>query len=360
MDKTYYLESCIAGNDIPQRIVLDKLPLTIGRSSDCTAIINSSSLSRIHARIESRNGKIVLNDLASTNGCFVNHHRIARATELEKGDIVHFAGIEYYLNIDEDVEEEDDRTRVFMQTLPKHFAIKSREFTELLDQELVTTFQQIITCQNGDIYGHELLGRGKHPGLGSSPYELFKIAESLNKQIELSVLFRRRGFVQAELAGIDRPLFFNCHPEECHKPDKLLMELAELRKLHPSLDLVFEVHEAAITNLDAMAEIRKELSALNIGLAYDDFGAGQARLRELTEAPPDIIKFDISLVRGIGDSESPRYKLLASLNKLVQEMGIRTLAEGVETEQDSIACKDIGIDYFQGYFYGRPTAITRD
>jgi len=358
MDNTYYLESRIAGSAIPQRIVLDTLPITIGRSADCAVIINDSSLSRVHARIEIHANRLILCDLDSTNGCFVNHQRIVSNTELQLGDIVHFAGIEYCLNAEDNKAEDDDRTRIYMQTLPKHFALKSKEFAELLDQQLVTTFQQIITLQNGDIYGYELLGRGKHPSLGVSPFELFKIAESLNKQIELSVLFRRRGFMQAELAGIQKPLFFNSHPEECHNPDQLLCELGELRKLHPTLQLIFEVHEAAVTDLDAMIAIRNGLNALNIGLAYDDFGSGQARLRELTEAPPDIVKFDISLVRGIGNSDSARYKLLASLNKLVQDMGIATLAEGVETKDDAIACQNIGVNYFQGYYYGRPTAIT--
>ncbi|WP_269620659.1 EAL domain-containing protein [Zhongshania sp. BJYM1] len=357
MDKTFYLESCIAGSSIPQRIMLDELPLTIGRSTDCDVIIHSSALSRIHARIESNNGKLILVDLNSTNGCFVNHQRIDRNTELQAGDIVHFSSLEYCVKTEAAEDDDDDRTRISIQTLPKHFAIKSREFGELLEKQLVTTFQQIITSRNGDVYGYELLGRGKHPQLGASPYELFKIAESLNKHIELSVLFRRRSFAQAELSGIDKPLFFNSHPEECHTPEKLLTELADLRKLHPKLNLFFEVHEAAVTDLGAMSEIRRGLNDLNIGLAYDDFGAGQARLLELAEAPPDIIKFDISLVRGVGNSDSPRYRLLSSLNKLVKEMGIQTLAEGVETEQDAIACQEIGIDYFQGYFYGRPTAI---
>ena len=362
MDTIYYLESCIVSNGIPQRIVLDKLPMTIGRSTDCDVVVNSASLSRVHAQIDCQGGKVVRKDLASTNGCFVNHQRIESNTEIQiqVGDIVHFAGIEYCTKVEQETDEDDDRTRISMQTLPKHFAVKSKEFSELLEQQLVTTFQQIITSRNGDVYAYELLGRGKHPALGASPYELFKIAESLNRQIELSVLFRRQGFIQAELAGIDKPLFFNSHPEECHNPDKLLKELTELRKLHPSLTLFFEVHEAAVTDIGAMVEIRNGLSALNIGLAYDDFGAGQARLRELTEAPPDIIKFDISLVRGVGNSESPRYRLLASLNRLVQEMGIATLAEGVETEEDATACKEMGIDYFQGYFYGRPAAIIAD
>jgi EAL domain-containing protein (putative c-di-GMP-specific phosphodiesterase class I) len=359
MDKTYFLESCIAGGEIPQRILLDKLPLTIGRSNDCSVVINSSALSRTHASIECKHDNFILKDLDSTNGCFVNYQRISGNAELQLGDIVHFSNIEYCLKVHED-NADNDHTRLVMQTLPKYFATKNKEFAELLEQQLVTSFQQIITLHNGNVFGYELLGRGNHPALSESPHELFKIAESLNKQIELSVLFRRRAFAQAELAGINKPLFFNSHPDECRNPDKLLLELSDLRKLHPKLHLFFEVHEAAVTDLGIMLEIRNGLNALNISLAYDDFGSGQARLRELAEAPPDIIKFDISLVRGVGDRDSPRYRLLSSLNKLVQEMGIETLAEGVETEHDAIACKDIGINYFQGYFYGRPSPIIID
>ncbi|CAA0092836.1 putative signaling protein [Zhongshania aliphaticivorans] len=357
MDNSYYLECCIAGSDIPQRILLNTLPITIGRGSDCSVIINTSALSRRHACIEYNHSEIILRDLNSTNGCFINHQRIAGHSAIKPGDVVHFGDIEYCLKDDQDIVDDDERTRIQMQTLPKHFSLKRKELSELIDQQLVTTFQQVITLGNGDVYGHELLGRGEHPTLGSSPFELFQIAQSLNKHVELSRLFRQRGFAQAELAGMNKPLFFNSHPEECHNPDMLLLELTRLRKLHPGLQLMFEVHEAAVTDIGAMTEIRNELNALDIGLAYDDFGSGQARLRELAEAPPDIVKFDISLVRGVGDPQSPRYKLLLSLNKLVQEMGIATLAEGVESEDDALACKEIGVNYFQGYFYGRPAPI---
>ena len=87
----------------------------------------------------------------------------------------------------------------------------------------------------------------------------------------------------SQRAGMTAPLFFNTHPAECRAPDQLVAELESLRARHPSLDLVFEVHEAAVTDLGVMADIGTALRAMNIRLAYDDFGAGQARLLELVE-----------------------------------------------------------------------------
>jgi EAL domain-containing protein (putative c-di-GMP-specific phosphodiesterase class I) len=106
-----------------------------------------------------------------------------------------------------------------------------------------------------------------------------------------------------------------------------------------------------------MREIRNGLSELQIGLAYDDFGAGQARLQQLAETPPDILKFDISLVSGVTEPGSPRCRLLTSLNAMVQDMGVKTLAEGIETQAEADAYMEIGIDYFQGFFFERPSAI---
>nr|WP_281388669.1 EAL domain-containing protein [Litorivivens lipolytica] len=241
-------------------------------------------------------------------------------------------------------------------TLPTNFPTQAREFGELLSKRLVCGFRQIITRNNGEFYGYELLGRGTHPTLGSSPYEMFNLAKSLDMEVELSELLRERSFEQAEAAGITAPLFFNSHPKENHEPDRLLEGLSRLSKKHASLNLVFEVHEGAVTDLKMMADMKVALREMNIRLAYDDFGAGQARLLELAEVPPDILKFDIGLVAGIAP-DTPKYRLLASLNNLVQEMGIPTLAEGIETAEVAESCREMGIDYFQGYFFGRPEPI---
>jgi EAL domain-containing protein (putative c-di-GMP-specific phosphodiesterase class I) len=66
---------------------------------------------------------------------------------------------------------------------------------------------------------------------------------------------------------------------------------------------VLEIHESAVTDGKAMGRLRERLGELGIKLAYDDFGAGQSRLMELVEVPPEYLKLDITLVRDIDQSE---------------------------------------------------------
>lgn len=359
MDKQIYLEGFIGDAKAPQRFDLSEFPVTIGRQDDCTLQLNIARISRQHARIDNSDGQLVLTDLGSTNGTFINHKRISDPTPLAFGDVVHFADHEFRLTADRVTAEAPtgELTMVGIDTLPNKFPTQAREFGEMLDQGLVRGFYQPIIDNRGELYGYELLGRGAHPQLSRSPYEMFMLAEAMDQEVELSELLRERCFAEAAEAGIRQPLFFNNHPKECRDPDRLLKQIGRLRGIYPDLNLNFEVHEAAVTDLAMMANIRAELKKMAIGLAYDDFGAGQARLLELVEVPPDVLKFDIGLVAGVTEPDSPKYRLLASLNRLVQDMGIPTLAEGIETEEMASACHSIGIDYFQGYYYGRPAPI---
>jgi len=113
---------------------------------------------------------------------------------------------------------------------------------------------------------------------------------------------------------------------------------------------VCEIHEAAVPDLKHMAEIRSGLQVLGVRFAYDDFGAGQARLLELVKEPPDILKFDYSLISGLTSPAATTYQLVKTLTELVNKTGSKTLAEGVESEDVVRACRQLGIDYIQGFF----------
>ena len=77
--------------------------------------------------------------------------------------------------------------------------------------------------------------------------------------------------------------------------------------------------------------------------------------------PPDYLKFDISLVRGLEDRDSAKFRLLETLNGMISDMGIRTLAEGIETETTATLCREIGIDFLQGFLYcATPKLITSE
>jgi EAL domain-containing protein (putative c-di-GMP-specific phosphodiesterase class I) len=360
MARQAYLETS-TGHGPAQRFDLIEFPVEIGRHPDCAITLHVDRVSRRHARIDRDNaGRLLLKDLGSTNGTFLNGRRLDAPTALEHGDVLHIGDQEFRL-IEVETRQAPDleqATQIGIATLPNDFPIQVREFRELLDRKLVCGYAQAIVHADGRPFGFELLGRATHPGLDAGPGPMFMLAETLGQQVELSELLRRTGFAEAAARQLDVPLFFNTHPEECRDDARLLDELTALRALYPELDLVFEVHEAAVTDLDRMARIRERLDALGIRLAYDDFGAGQARLLELVEVPPDVLKFDIGLMQGLTGPQSPKYRLLQTLNAMIQDLGVRTLAEGVETEAQAEACRSIGIDYVQGFYYGRPEPLT--
>jgi EAL domain-containing protein (putative c-di-GMP-specific phosphodiesterase class I) len=96
---------------------------------------------------------------------------------------------------------------------------------------------------------------------------------------------------------------------------------------------------------------------INVGLAFDDFGAGQARLFELAEAPPHYLKFDRRFVAGIDQAPTSRQRLVASLVAAARELMVLTVAEGVETQEEAAACERAGFSHAQGYYFGRPGPI---
>ena len=130
-----------------------------------------------------------------------------------------------------------------------------------------------------------------------------------------------------------------------------------MRALSPQLDLALEIHESVLTRPAAIAELRALLVERNIALAYDDFGAGQARLLELAEAPPHYLKFDRRFVHGIDAAPPSRQRLLGSLVAAARELQVATIAEGVERPEDGAACVRAGFSHAQGYLFGRPAPL---
>jgi EAL domain-containing protein (putative c-di-GMP-specific phosphodiesterase class I) len=103
-----------------------------------------------------------------------------------------------------------------------------------------------------------------------------------------------------------------------------------------------------------MRQLRATLSDLNIGLAYDDFGAGQARLVELAEVRLDYLKFDMKLVQNLDIAPLARHKMVDILVQMVRDLNVRPLAEGIETIGEHEMCRRVGFDCAQGYLYGQP------
>ncbi len=130
-----------------------------------------------------------------------------------------------------------------------------------------------------------------------------------------------------------------------------------LRRLAISQKITVEIHEAAVTNGAQLKDLRAGLNDLNMQLAFDDFGAGQTRLCELAEVQPDYLKFDRQMIQEIHRASTQRQQMVAHLVKLVAELGIIPLAEGIECAEEGTVCSEMGFTLAQGFYYGRPAPV---
>lgn len=347
------------------RIPIHSLPFRIGRVEGLELTLPHSSVSKRHAEIvllEDGRG-LLIRDLGSTNGTFVNRERVRQA-HLREGDILHFASFEYRLGEDpahEEPEEEHDPERGTLALekvqLSEQFVAGTRELAELLDGALTEAlFQPIVTLPGGEIVGFEVLGRGLHRDLPDGPPELFRIAATLGREAELSRLFRRRSFARLAESEKTLPLLFlNTHPSELGLPE-LVESLRVLREQLPDQKVALELHEGALAEPRVLEHLKSELGELGVRLAYDDFGVGE-RLLELAEVPPDFLKFDRRFVEKLHEAPDSKKRLLAMLVAAAREIGATTIAEGIETEAEAEACVAVGFTLAQGYLYGAPLPI---
>jgi EAL domain-containing protein (putative c-di-GMP-specific phosphodiesterase class I) len=241
--------------------------------------------------------------------------------------------------------------------LPSHFVSGTRQLAELLEESLTgAVFQPIVALPRGTVTAYEVLGRGAHPDLPSGPKDLFRIAETMEREAELSRLFRRRAVELAASTGKKLPLLFlNTHPAELGQA-ALLESLQEVRRAGPELELAIEIHEGALAKPGVIAELKRELDALGMRLALDDFGLGE-RILQLAEVPPHYLKFDISMVKDIVTAPPSKRRLLRMLMTAAREVGAEPIAEGIETEQEAQVCSAAGFALAQGYYFATPLSL---
>lgn len=359
-----YLEGHQCDNGAVYRIPLNSFPVLVGRESDLTVMLDSDNVSRQHAEIYLRQSLLMIRDLGSTNGTFVNHERINGDQALRTGDVIRFADVEFRLLNKNDVRESlvSDSTETAFFVPDKQvnrLPTGARHLERLLREKLIDPFfQPILSIEDEKIVGLELLGRGGHSELSELPVPLFNLADSLGCSIELSEIMREIGVLAWASSGLRSvPLFLNTQPQELNQPQRLVDSLKKIRDDQPQLSLVLEIHEQAVTDLDTLQTLYRELQALDIDLAYDDFGAGQARLQEILSTPPYVVKFDISLVRDLDKAHEHQREMIGLLVKLVKKGQTCALAEGVSRPEELAVCRSLGFDMIQGFIYGKPVPL---
>jgi len=222
--------------------------------------------------------------------------------------------------------------------------------------EIVPYFQPIVELRTGVLTGFEALARWRHPIQGPvSPDVFIPLAEENGLIGVLTRNLLRRVFTVAASFPAELSVSFNISPLQFGDPTLSQQIRSAAHQAGFSLKhLILEITESAlIGNIEQAQSIARELKVLGVSLALDDFGTGYSSLRHLQLLPFDELKIDASFVREMSETRESR-KIVAAIIGLGHSLGLTTVAEGIETPDQTDMLLRLGCDIGQGWLYGPP------
>lgn len=218
--------------------------------------------------------------------------------------------------------------------------------------------QPIVDLQTGQVHHYEALSRLHELGPEASPFQFITFAEDVGVIGDFDLAVCRKAITQVQHANqhsgklsvainvSGRSLKSDIFVDELMQ---LLLSCSEIRK-----QLMFELTESSqIKNLERTNAILKKLRQMGHAVCLDDFGAGAAGYQYLRQLETDYVKIDGVYVHEAEDSQSGR-AFLKSMSRLCQDLEIATIGECVETNGQAELLKEIGVQFAQGFLFGRP------
>ncbi len=224
-------------------------------------------------------------------------------------------------------------------------------FERALDT-LWIAFQPIISTADHRVFGYDALVRTRETTF-PAPSSLFKAAERLDKLFVLGRGVRKKIATALDDAPSDVNILVNLHPHDLNDPSlgDPASPLARCRQT-----IVFEITErAALQAVDNLGRAIDLLRRCGYRIALDDLGAGYSGLSSFAQLEPDMVKFDMSIVRGV-EASPMKQKLIRSMASLCRDIGIEVIAEGVSTIAERDTLFALGCDHLQGFFFAHPAA----
>jgi PAS domain S-box-containing protein len=227
-------------------------------------------------------------------------------------------------------------------------AAKRRIGAILAERAFWPVFQPIVDLASGDVVGHEALTRFAS---GVRPDLCFAEAWSAGLGFDLEFMTLLAAVNAARELPPGRWLDLNITPRLLDDPERL-------RDILWSADrpIVLEITEHdAIEDYTAVRDVVRSLGH-DIRLAVDDAGAGVANFGHIVELGPDFVKLDSGLTRRVNGNLG-RQALVVGMRHFARTAGCRLIAEGIETEEEARTLTDLGVEFGQGYLFGRPVPI---
>lgn len=238
----------------------------------------------------------------------------------------------------------------------------------IADTQFRNFYQPIFSAETGEIAGFEALLRWYHPTRGLvTPGSFIGVAEQTGQIIELGCFALREALgdlkrfqERADAAGTRRdlpPLFMsvNLSVRQLLEPKEIerLIQIIRDSNIPPEL-IKLEITESLLVDDPTHAPVALgHIRSTGVKLAIDDFGTGYSSLSYLHLYPLDTLKIDRSFVQGVR-TEPRRMRILSSIVHLAKDLGFSVVAEGIETDQELAAIKDLKCDLLQGFLLSKP------
>ena len=229
--------------------------------------------------------------------------------------------------------------------------------------EFEVFYQPQICVATGRIIGAEALLRWNNCVLGNvSPMEFIPVAEYTGLIVEIGRFVLEQALVMLArwqgLTGEHIRIAVNLSPKQ-FKDTALVADIkAQIEKVGVTpASLELEITEGVLlTGLSSIDEALKELGDLGVVLSMDDFGTGYSSLSYLRQYPFDVVKIDRTFVIGITEVGADK-ELVSATIAMAHRLGLKVVAEGVETQDQLDALRRLQCDYAQGYFLGKPMPV---
>ena len=228
----------------------------------------------------------------------------------------------------------------------------------LENKKIEPFFQPIVSTSTLEVFAHEILMRVEQEGKILQAGNFIHIAEDMGIVHKLDYILFEKTLQKVKETGFRGKLFFNLSPKALVTKDFVFVIRDILKDYNfPPERIVFELTEReTVRNIDILKNFVESLRAEGILFAIDDFGSGYSSFIYLKHLPVNFLKIEGEFVKNITTSRVD----LAFVNSMVamaKSLNIRTIAEFVENEEIFNKLKDLGVDYVQGYYVGRPDRV---
>ncbi|MEA1920274.1 MAG: GGDEF domain-containing phosphodiesterase, partial [Campylobacterota bacterium] len=227
-----------------------------------------------------------------------------------------------------------------------------KEIQKTIEANNFVPVYQPIVNQKGEIIKYEVLLRMRQDDTLVSPEYFLDIAAKTNQYEQIS----QYTLIKAVEAFKERSELLSLNFTQADINNKeLLRHIESLLKQYAMTErTIFEIVESdAIEDYESTRNFVEHFRSMGVRIAIDDFGSGYANFSHIMELEPEYLKIDGSLIKDI-QKDKKSFIMVKSITQFAQDLGIKTIAEYVETKEIFEILLALGVDEYQGYYFGKP------